>query len=182
MEDRIAILEQNVKALEDALDACNARRVALSRALTTICGSLLASAGLSPDQIRHTGDVISSNALFSTIDGIAPEDSDRVTSLVSSELGEFMNHLAQAAEAHGSQHQDGSRREGSVSLSASQVQADALRELSASAAIAECESFRNLCEHNADCETDPAIKAALFQISLYARTRAVALKSSLQHG
>lgn len=67
MEDRIAALEQSVEALEHALEICNVRRIALSRALKTICGPLLALAGLSPDQIRRTGDVLSSNALFATI-------------------------------------------------------------------------------------------------------------------
>ena len=58
----------------------------------------------------------------------------------------------------------------------------ALQSEAAAAAIAECESFRNLCEHNADCETEPAIKAALLQISLYARMRLVALRSSQASG
>lgn len=194
MEDRIAALEEKQALLLRAIETCNIRRIALHNAFVGACGPLLALAGLSPDQVKFAGDTMSSEVLFLTIDGAGAIDSDRITSLLSEELDSIMGKLAEEVAALDRVPLPAARNRFeamATAISASgchladaqrQKLAVTLQSETAAAAIAECESFRNLCEHNADCETEPAIKAALLQISLYARMRIVALRSSLPTG
>lgn len=194
MEERIVALEEKQALLLKAIETCNIRRIALHNAFVASCGPLLVLAGLSPDQVKFAGDVMSSEALFATVDGAGAVDSDRITALLGEELDSIMGKLAKEVDGLASVPLPPARNlyeAMATSISASgchladaqrQKLASALQAEAAAAAIAECESFRNLCEHSADCETEPAIKAALLQISLYARMRIVALRSSLPPG
>lgn len=99
MEHRIAALEQNVAALGKALEDCNVRRIALLRAVVATCGPLLATAGLSPEQVKLAGETMSSEVIFTTLDSVGAANSDRITGLMSAELDLIMSGLAREVAA-----------------------------------------------------------------------------------